>query len=169
MKTRVLIAFETVHGATAEVAETLAGHLRTLGLEVDVQPAGQVKNLEGYRGVILGAPLYLFRWHKGAFRFLSRFKGSIQAGIPVAVFAGGPFGETKPETWNDVRTNLDKQLARVPWLKPTSVLLIGGRFDPAGLRFPYDLIPTMKQQPYSDLRNWEEIQAWANLLATTFQ
>jgi len=36
-----------------------------------------------------------------------------------------------------------------------------GKFDPYVLKFPYDLIPAMNQQPFSDLRKWEEIRTWA--------
>ena len=46
--------------------------------------------------------------------------------------------------------------------------LVGGRFDPARLRFPYNLIPALKQAPASDARDWEEIRAWTQSLPSLF-
>ena len=46
---------------------------------------------------------------------------------------------------------------------------VGGRFDPAHLRFPWNLIPALKNMPASDLRDWEAIRAWAGSLVEQFQ
>ncbi len=169
MKIKILVAYATTHGSSQEVAETVAKCLHESGCEAEIQPAKQVKTLDGYDAVVLGAPLYMFKLHKDAFRFLSRFKDSLLKGISVAVFAGGPFGEVTPQIWEEVRQNLDKELARESWLKPVSVLVVGGKFDPNSLRFPYNLIPAMKQQPASDFRDWEAIRRWASALAAQIQ
>ncbi len=164
----ILVAYASTHGAMQEVAEQIAETLREQGLATDLQPAKDVKSLDGYGAVVLGGPLYMFRWHGDTIRFLKRHQKAIAAGIPVAVFAGGPW-EDKPEQWVDVRKNVDTILAKFPWLKPVSVEIVGGKFDPAHLRFPYSLIPAMKQMPASDARDWDKIRAWAAGLAQTFQ
>jgi len=168
MKQKIMVAYATTHGSTAEIADAIAQVLREKGLETYVSSIRLVRNLDGYSGVVLGAPLYMFRWAGDAFKFLRGHQKAIQSGIPVAVFAGGPFGETKPEVWHEVRANLDKEITKEAWFKPASVLIVGGKFDPTGLRFPYNLIPAMKQQPASDLRDWDEIRDWANSLAEQF-
>jgi menaquinone-dependent protoporphyrinogen oxidase len=68
MTAPVLVAYATRYGSTQEVAETVATMLRVRGLEVDIQPMQEVRTLEGYRAVVLGAPLYVGRWHKDAQR-----------------------------------------------------------------------------------------------------
>jgi menaquinone-dependent protoporphyrinogen oxidase len=161
MNIKVLVAYATTHGATKEVAEAVAGTLREQELTVDVQPARQMRALEGYHAVVLGAPMYMFRLHKDAKSFLARHQAALRAGLPIAIFAGGPFGEPEEKVWTDVRQNLDKELANFPWLKPLTVEVVGGKFDPARLRFPYNLIPAMKSMPASDLRDWDAIRAWA--------
>jgi menaquinone-dependent protoporphyrinogen oxidase len=161
MENKVLVAYATVHGSTQEIAGVIAETMRSQGLEVDVLPARNVRSLENYSAVVLGAPLYMFRWHKEAKQFLNRLRGAITQGIPVAIFAGGPFGESKEEGIQQVRKNLDSEVGKFTWLTPISVELVGGRFDPAALRFPYNLIPAMKQLPPSDLRDWDAIRAWA--------
>ena len=169
MAIKVLVAYASTHGSTREVAEavtaTLAGH----GLTVDLQPARDVRTLAGYDTVVLGAPLYMFHLHKDALRFLSHHQKAL-AGLPVAVFAGGPFGEEAGATadgkeWQEVRKTLDQELAKFPWLKPVAVEVIGGKFDPSTLRFPWNLVPALRNMPASDLRDWEAIRGWASTLA----
>ncbi len=162
MERKVLVAYATTHGSTQEVAGEVAKSLRECSFRVDLQPARNVSSLEGYDLVVLGGPLYMFHWHKDALRLISRNKKAFIAGLPLAVFAGGPFGEnSKPEDWEAVRSSLEKELANFPWLSPITIEIIGGKFDPGHLRFPYNLIPALKQMPPSDLRNWTAIREWA--------
>jgi menaquinone-dependent protoporphyrinogen oxidase len=165
METKILIAYASTHGSTQEVAEKIAATLRANGLAVDLQPLRNVRNLEGYRAVVLGAPLYMFHLHKDALRFLSRHQKALSGGLPVAIFAGGPFGTGDEKEFREVRRQLDQDLAKFPWLQPAAIEVIGGRFDPAKLRFPYYLIPALRQMPPSDLRDWGAIRAWADSLA----
>lgn len=169
MNTKILVAYASTHGSTKEVAEDIATTLRSCGLAVDLQPARDVRSLEGYQGVVLGAPLYMFRLHKDVPGILNRHRKALEGGLPVAIFAGGPFGESGEKAWQDVRKNLDSELAKLAWFKPASVEVIGGRFDPGKLKFPYNLIPALKQMKYSDLRDWNAIRAWATGLAGIFQ
>ena len=161
----MLVAYATRYGSTREVAEQVAETLRASGLEVDVQPAREVRTLEGYSAVVLGAPLYMFRWHKDAVRFLRRHRQAL-AEQAVAIFALGPFNDDEEE-WQGARAQLDKALGRFPWLVPADVEVFGGKFDPAGLRFPFNALPALKQIPASDIRDWEAIRAWASSLAAT--
>jgi len=74
MSGSVLVGHATRSGSTQEVAEAVAATLRDSGAEVDFQPMRNVRTLNGYQMLILGAPLYMFRWHKDALAFLSRRK-----------------------------------------------------------------------------------------------
>ena len=168
MSTSILVTYASSYGSTQEVAEFVAATLRTQGVEVDLRPIREVRALAGYRAVVLGAPFYMFHWHTDARRFLARFQRELTNGLPIAIFAGGPI-EDSTEQWQDRRSDLDKELAKFPWLTPVSVQLIGGKFDPAKLRFPYNLIPAMRNMPASDLRDWATIRAWAGSLPEKFQ
>jgi menaquinone-dependent protoporphyrinogen oxidase len=165
---KVLVAYATTHGSTQEVAEVVASTLREQGLTVEVQPARNVRKLEGYGAVVLGAPLYMFRLHRDAPRFLNKFRKAFTSGLPVAIFSGGPFGESKAEDWQKIRENFDQELSKFTWLHPAAVELVGGKFDPAHLRFPWNLLPALKNMPSSDLRDWDAIRAWAGSLAGKF-
>lgn len=159
----ILVAYATMSGSTQEIAEFVANELTHLGLPVELRPCSEIKDLKAYSGVVLGAPIYMFHLHKDAQRFLQRHQKSL-ADLPIAVFAGGPYGPNVAKDTLEVRKNLDSELAKFGWLKPVSVQLVGGRFDPSRLRFPYNLIPALKQAPASDARDWEEIRAWVNNL-----
>ena len=156
MSDSILVAYATRYDSTQEVAEAVTETLRECGLEVDIQPMRQVHTLSKYSAVVMGAPLYMFRWHKDARRFLSRHRKAL-AEQPVAIFALGPFTTGDEKEWQGSREQLDKELAKFPWLTPVTLEIFGGKFDLAKLRFPFSLF--MRQVPASDLRDWTAIRA----------
>lgn len=158
MSIRVLVGYATRYGSTQEVAEEVVAALRERGLEVDLQPMRKVRTLAGYSAVVLGAPLYMFRWHKDARRFISRHREAL-AERPVAIFALGPFTTGAEEEWRGSREQLDRELAKFPWLTPVALEVFGGKFDPEKLRFPHK--PFLRRVPASDLRDWAAIRTWA--------
>lgn len=167
MSASVLVAYATRYGSTQEVAEAVAATLRERGLAVDIQPMRDVRTLDQYRAVVLGAPLYMFHWHKDALHFLERYRAALTA-RPVAIFALGPF-QAEEKDFQEVRGQLDKELAKFPWLTPAAIAIFGGKFDPTKLTFPHNLLPALKNMPASDVRDWTAIRAWANDLAVQFQ
>jgi menaquinone-dependent protoporphyrinogen oxidase len=168
MTKSILITYASSYGSTQEVAENIAATIRAQEIAVDLLPIREVRTLTSYSAVVLGAPLYMFRWHKDAHRFLEKFQRDLADGLPIAIFAGGPIEDTD-EQWHDRRSDLDRELAKHPRLTPMSVQLIGGKFDPAKLRFPYSLLPAMRNMPAVDLRDWDAIRAWASALPEKFE
>ena len=167
MSTSVLVAYATRYGSTQEVAEAIAATLRECGLAVDIQPVQDVRTLDQYSVVLLGAPLYMFHWHKDALHFLARHRETLMQ-RPVAIFALGPFHNDAKE-FQEVREQLEKELAKFPWLMPAAIEIFGGKFDPQKLTFPHNLLPALKNMPASDIRDWTAIRAWASDLAEKFQ
>ena len=166
MPTSILVAYATRYGSTQEVAEAAAATMRERGLDVDLLPAAKVRSLDTYRAVVLGAPLYMFRWHADAHRFLSRLRKALTppGGPRVAVFGMGPW-HADPKEMQDARGQLDKELAKHAWFRPAAVEVFGGKFDPARLDFPYSLIGPLKKMPAADVRDWAAISTWAGGLA----
>jgi menaquinone-dependent protoporphyrinogen oxidase len=163
MSNQILIAYATMSGSTKEIAEFMAHKLANQGYGVEARACREVRSLDEYSSVVLGASIYMFHLHKDAVHFLQRYQKRL-ASMPLAVFAGGPYGPNVVEDAKEVRKNLDSELAKFAWLQPVSVLLVGGRFDAALLRFPYNLIPALKTAESRDARDWEEIGAWAREL-----
>jgi menaquinone-dependent protoporphyrinogen oxidase len=158
----VLVAYATRYGSTQEVAEAVAKVLRDGGRAVDVMPIRKVRALESYQMVVLGAPLYMFHWHRDAKGFLARHMKALKE-LPVAVFALGPFYQNEEKEWQEARRQLDSELAQFPWFAPCAREVFGGRFDPTKLRFP--LRSFLKKMPATDFRDWNAIRAWAGNLA----
>ena len=80
MNTRsILLAYATRYGSTQKVAETITAALREAGFEVDVQPVQEVKRLDNYDAVVLGAAIYNAKWHPDAHQFLSQCRTSTEA------------------------------------------------------------------------------------------
>ncbi len=155
----VLVGYATRYGSTREVAEAVAATLRESGLSVDVRPLKQVRSLDGYGAVVIGAALYMYHWHKDARRFLARHRAALEQ-RPVAMFTLGPVKVPQDDAeGQQSREQIQKELATVPWLKPAAAELMGGKFDPAALRWPLNKFAGA--EPASDARDWEAIRAWA--------
>jgi menaquinone-dependent protoporphyrinogen oxidase len=167
MPASILVTYATSYGSTQEVAEAVAATLREREFVTEIRPMREVRTLAGFSAVVLGAPLYMFRWHKDARHFLSRHRKTLTK-RPVAIFALGPFHDDEKE-WKDARAQLDKELAKFPWLTPVALEIFGGKFDPARLRFPLKSLPAIKQMPASDIRDWTAIRAWAGNLDAKLQ
>ncbi len=159
MTRSVLVAYATKEGSTREVAEAVAAALRGRGLSVDTRPAGDVDDLTGYAGVVLGGSLYMGRWHKDARGFLKRHR-EVLAGLPLAVFGMGPL-TMKESDVAGARKQLDHALVKAKGVEPIAVTVFGGVVDPARLHFPFN------RMPRSDARDWDAIKAWSDDIADT--
>jgi menaquinone-dependent protoporphyrinogen oxidase len=167
MSASVLVTYATRYGSTQEVAEAIATTMRERGLAVDIRPLREVRTIEGYRAIVLGAPLYMFHWHRDALHFLTRYRAALET-RPVAIFALGPTNNEEKE-YQGAREQLDKELAKFPWLTPMEIAIFGGKFDPQKLTLPLKLIPAIRKMPASDVRDWVTIRGWADELVTEFQ
>jgi menaquinone-dependent protoporphyrinogen oxidase len=167
MDNKILLAYASRYGSTEEVAQTIASTLRESGLALDVEPMQSVHNLEAYTAIILGAPLYIGKWHQEAHRFLIRFRDALML-RPVAIFALGPISVDETEMQGS-RAQLENDLANYPWLKPVALEMFIGRYDPTKLSASHRLLAMLPASPLHDIpvsdhRDWEAIRAWTNSL-----
>ncbi len=167
MEPIVLVTYATRYGSTEEVAQSVAETLRENGIAVEIQLARNVLSLDQYRAVVLGVPLYMSQLHKDARHFLSTHRSALEK-IPVALFVLGPVQKDEKD-WIGAREQLKKELSKFPWLSPVSEEILGGKFDPAKLGFPFSLFPPLRKLPAGDARDWTAIRAWASDLALILQ
>lgn len=145
----VLVVYGSRHGSTREIAQAVAAALAERGSEVELHPAAAMRGALGERAlVVVGGALYSGRWHRDAKRFLRRHRDELMQ-LPVAVFASGP-RETDAAAWARSRLQLDRELARRPWLEPVTTGLFGGA-DP----------PRRGARARRDARDWQVVRAWA--------
>jgi menaquinone-dependent protoporphyrinogen oxidase len=161
MNPLILIAYGTKHGSTREVAEVLGDALSEHGLDVETLPAGEVRDVTRYAGVVVGGSLYMGRWHPESLAFVHHHALALSK-VPFAVFAMGP-RTLDPVEVSHSEEQLGHALAKVPQVDPYAVAIFGGVVDPKKLRFPLSKLPA------SDARDWARIRAWAGEVAAAFE
>jgi menaquinone-dependent protoporphyrinogen oxidase len=164
---KTLVAYATKSGSTREIAEFMTKVLGEMGLQVNLEEMKNVKSINGYDALVLGAPMYMFRIIGDAGSFLKKFKKVIEQ-TPTAFFSLGPTAD-KEEDWKTVRGNFEKEMAKYPWFKPVATEVFGGKLDSSKLVFPYNLLPGKDQLPQGDIRDWDKIRAWTESLPVKFQ
>jgi menaquinone-dependent protoporphyrinogen oxidase len=153
---KILVAFASKHGSTRQVADAIAAELERTGHEIVVRPARAERDPGAYDAVVLGAPLYMGRWHKDARSFVRGHRKALER-VPVAIFALGPIGD-EPKQWQGAEDQLDEALGSLPDVGPVTVRMFGGAIKPDELHFPFSHMPAV------DVRDWTEIRAWAAAL-----
>jgi len=88
---RVLVAFSSRSGSTAEAAELIASSLRAAGLAVDCGPASEVADLAAYDAVVLGSGVFVPSRASDGGGFLARHRIALRS-LPVWLFCVGPIG-----------------------------------------------------------------------------
>jgi len=164
MAQKILVAYATKCGSTREIADFMIKVLQEKGLNADLGEMKNVKSVQGYDALILGAPMYMFRIIGDAHTFLKKQRKYIE-NIPTAFFSLGPT-QDKEEDWKTVWGNFEKELSKYPWFQPVAKEVFGGRLDSSKLVFPYNLLPGKDQLPQGDFRDWEKIKTWTESLPT---
>ncbi len=89
---RVLVAYGSRNGSTAEIAQAIAARLRTRGLATDLLPAGSVCDIGHYDAVVVGSCVYMLRWHPDVVAFLHAHERAL-ATRDVWLFQSGPLDD----------------------------------------------------------------------------
>jgi menaquinone-dependent protoporphyrinogen oxidase len=193
---RILVAYATMAGSTAEVAQAVGEEIARSGLQVDVLPLSQVKEIEVYDGVVIGAPM-IMGWHREALSFLRNNRNTFQR-RPLALFVlAMSLTQTGESSVGELPVTVDEKLPKPPAkegslsfreryarlgkylqpvlkaahpAKPVSIGVFGGRLEYGRLKWwAVLLVMLIIQAPAGDRRNWNAIRAWAAELPAEFQ
>jgi menaquinone-dependent protoporphyrinogen oxidase len=164
MDVRVLVAYATKYGATAEIAQKIGDVLREAGVPAEVQSADRVTDLAPYGAVVLGSAVYAGQWRKEASAFLTANEQAL-AGRPVWIFSSGPTGEGDPveltKGWR-----LPEALQQVAdRIQARDIAVFHGAMDRSKLNLFEKLIISLIKAPVGDFRDWQAIAAWAEGIA----
>ena len=156
MTKKILLAYGTASGSTAEVAQAIAEEMQTSGVVVDIKPVEAVRDITGYNAVVLGTAVRMFRILGKTRRFLRKHRKALSQ-VPVAYFLVClTMGEETPENIQKA-TNYAKPMVNIK--APVSLGLFGGCVDHEKLTDFFG--KSMKSVPEQDHRDWEKIQGWA--------
>jgi menaquinone-dependent protoporphyrinogen oxidase len=161
---RVLVAYASKHGATAEIAEVIADELRRHGLSADCLRAQEVADVEPYDAVVLGSAIYMKRWRRTARRFFSRQRRA-PADRPLWVFSSGPCGENPDPSWAEPA----RVVRRIERLGAREHVVFGGRLPLEPHNFIERSMAKNTAPEHRDLRDWDQIRAWAAKIADELQ
>ena len=193
---RILVAYATMAGSTAEVAQAVGEEIAKGGLQVDVLPISEVKGLEPYNGVVVGGPM-IMGLHREALRFLKKHRDAFQR-IPLAIFVMAmSLTQTGESSVDGVPVYVDEELPKRPAkegslnfreryarlshylqpilaairpAKPSSMGIFGGRLEYGRLKWWAVLfVMLVIQAPAGERRSWAAIRSWAAGLPAAFQ
>lgn len=165
---RVLVAYGSKYGATAEIARRIGEVLESAGLGVDVKSADQVSDLAPYRAVVLGSAVYAGQWRKEAAQFLEAQEEAL-AMRDVWLFSSGPTGEGDPEELLKGWTFPEALTPVAVRINPREMAVFSGEMDMQKLNFGEKLIVKAMKAPTGDFRDWDSIEAWARSVAEAVQ
>jgi menaquinone-dependent protoporphyrinogen oxidase len=185
---RILVAYATMAGSTADVAQVVGEEIAKGGLQVDVLPLADVKELELYDGVVVGGPM-IMGWHRSALKFLKKHRSNLQR-KPLAIFVlAMSLTQTGEASVDGLTVTVDENLPKPPQkpgnlsfrekyarlshylqpvlkaarpARPVSIGFFGGRLEYGRLKWWVVLFAMLIiQAPAGEKRNWPAIRAWA--------
>ncbi|RPI34449.1 MAG: hypothetical protein EHM70_02855 [Chloroflexota bacterium] len=164
MDGKVLIAYASKYGATAEIAGRIGQGLREAGLSIDVLPAIRVRDLTPYRAVVLGSAVYMFQWRKEAAGFLKANEKALVK-LPVWLFSSGPLGGSDAVGFLAGATFPKALQHFADRIHPQDIAIFHGAMDLEKLNSVEKYMVKNWKSPLGDFRDWEIIDAWAHSIS----
>lgn len=155
----VLVASQTQHGATREIADLIGAILAGRGVATDIRDVESVDDLAGYDAVVLGSAVYMGRWLKPAREFAERHAEELRA-RPTWLFSSGPVGDQPRAGAEPVK--IDELIAAI---EPRGHHIFGGRLERSRLGMFERTVAHIVRAPEGDYRDWGEIEDWAAEIA----
>ncbi|MBP1929952.1 menaquinone-dependent protoporphyrinogen oxidase [Methanolinea mesophila] len=161
MSARILVAYVSPKGSTAEIAEAIGKELKSAGYSIDIAEMKAVSSVEGYNAVVMGAPLYMGKVVGDMAKFIRKHLDDLEK-IPVAAFTVGMSPVDKNPASMEKATEIFHR-ALDP-LKPAAETIFAGKVDPEKLSFMQRWMIGKAQAPVGDFRDWDAIATWAKEL-----
>jgi len=158
---RILVAYASAHGSTAEIARSISLTLARAGIDVDVLPVDEVQSVSEYNAVVLGSAVYGGRWRKDAYDFLEKFALSL-AKKDVWLFQSGPLGHSAQYIVRALPANM---AALAQYLHVKGAATFGGKLQ-GGVGGPVGRF-LERAGLVGDYRDFAEIRQWAEDVART--
>jgi menaquinone-dependent protoporphyrinogen oxidase len=159
MAKKVLVAYATGAGSTAEVAAEVGRVIqRAEDVSVHVQSVRAVRGIQEYDAVIIGTAIRAGKPLPATSEFVKTNREALSK-RPVAYFVVClTMKEENEKTCQEVEAYLDPLKKMVP---PVTVGLFAGVMEYAKLPLVLRLIVRAMKAPEGDFRDWQAIRAWA--------
>jgi menaquinone-dependent protoporphyrinogen oxidase len=168
MTEKVLVTYASRTGTTAGVADAIAKTLIDKGLNVDILPMKDVRDLHQYKAVVAGSAIQAAKWLPEAMDFLQKNREELSkkqfALFSVCMTLAMPNAEKYRQGVSDWL----EPVRRI--VRPLSEGLFAGSLDlgkipSSGDRMKFRISVWLGVWKAGDHRNWEEIRKWTDELS----
>ena len=154
---KVLVAYASRCGSTAEVGQAIADQLCARGATVDVCSVEEVQDVAAYDAVVLGSAIRMGKWLPAALELVEQNTAALQA-KQTAFFT--------VHMLNADDSAASRQ-ARAAYVEPVHALMtpqyeafFTGKMDMSKLSFLDRMVAKMVKSKDEDRRDWPAIRAW---------
>ena len=161
MKNRVLIAYASKSGSTAEVAQQIGAVLGARDEMVDVLPVGKVDDLSPYQTVILGSAIRMGQPLPEAVKFVEKNQAILKQKSFSTFLVCLTMKDDTEENRKTVAVYPESMRALV---KPVCEGIFAGALIPEKLGLVERLMMKAMKAPAGDYRNWAAVKTWAESL-----
>lgn len=161
---KILVAYASQAGSTAEVAEAIGKTLAEHGAQVDVRRMKTITDLTPYRAVVAGSAVHGAKWLPEGTQFLQSQRDALAQRPFAAFMVCITLGMANASKYRDgVAGWMDPVRTLV---KPVSVGLFAGSLDFKKLPVSFNKLMlrvavAFGALPEGDHRDWNAIRAWA--------
>jgi menaquinone-dependent protoporphyrinogen oxidase len=167
MSNKILVTYASRAGSTAGVAEAIGKTLAESGMQVEVRPMQEVKDLEPYRAVVAGSAIQDGKWLPEAMQFMQTHRTALSQ-KPFAAFL---------VCMTMAMKNVNAHKTVPDWMQPVRALVkpvCEGYFAGAlnlskvpsfSQRLMFRLSVAMGVWSEGDHRDWNAIRAWSASVA----
>ena len=166
---RILVAYGTRHGSTAEIAAHIATRFTAAGFDTDTIEANLGIDLTKYDALIVGSPIYASSWLPEPTLILIANHQCI-TDIPIALFSTGMIDVKHP---GKLRAEHDAWIEKAFTQEDINLNIIASTtFNGAYNRRNFPLWmrivdSILRITPQGDYRQWDKIEDWADETART--
>jgi len=157
MSNKILVAYASQAGSTAGVAQAIGKTLVESGVQLEVRPMKDVKDLAPYRAVVAGSAIRGGQWLPEAMQFMQTHQATLAQKPFAAFLVCMTLAMRRADKYREYVTD---------WLKPVSEGLFAGALDISKIPSFLDRLKFRSSVVFGvwsegDHRDWNAIRAWA--------
>ena len=167
MINKVLVTYASRAGSTAGVAEAIGKTLIGKGMDVDVLPMQEIKDLSAYQAVVAGSAIRGREWLPEALHFLSEHRSELTNRPFAAFMVCITLSMANAEQYREGLKSWMNPVRQV--VHPVSEGYFAGALDFSKLPFSFNvlamrLVVLLGVWKKGDHRDWTAIHTWAESL-----
>lgn len=155
---KILIAYATKCGSTAEIATEIGKVFMASLPDVDVTPVKSINGLVEYDAVVIGSAIRVGSWLKEAHDFVIKHQVALNS-LPIFIFSVHGLNWENTASAELLRKNYTVAVRQK--ITPVSEAFFTGVIDYSKLTTLEKLMAKAVKATEADRRDWEAIRKWA--------